>query len=59
MLEVLVRVLAALVGFFAARAILLRTDIVLYPDVFPGRTYVDEDGVRYRYVKQPLLSAEN
>ena len=43
---------ATTLSFVAAVLILERIDIVLYPDVFPGRTYVDEDGHRYTYEKR-------
>ena len=47
--EWLVRILCIAIGLAASTALLERVDIVLYPDAFPGYTYVDEDGRRYVY----------
>lgn len=52
--DVLVRVLVALLGFVLTSLILKSIDIVLYPDAFPGRVYIDEEGRRYTYEKRTL-----
>lgn len=50
------RVALVAIGFCACTALLDRVDIVLYPDAFPGRVYVDEDGRAYMYQKETIKS---
>lgn len=45
------RLVAFVVGFLIAAMILRRVDVQMYPDVFPGRVFVDEHGVKYAYEK--------
>lgn len=55
------RVALVAFGVYACTAILDCVDIVLYPDAFPGRVYVDEDGRKYIYQKEavkPLPTSE-
>lgn len=46
---------ATVVSFVLTMLVLERVHIVLYPDVFPGRTYVDEDGHLYVYEKRQAI----
>lgn len=51
-----VRVALVVVGLSACTALLDRVHIVVYPDAFPGRVYVDEDGRKYVYQKETIKS---
>lgn len=47
-------ILVMILGFLLASSVMtsLSNSIILYPDVFPRIVYVDEDGRKYKYIKE-------